>query len=73
MNVTERNVVRLAAVQHLRTTYGIKTKIWSRSKGRRSSCKLTASQSVSLSSKLPYRPVKLIPLLEYIYSVALDM
>ncbi|XP_019128720.2 rho GTPase-activating protein 11A isoform X2 [Larimichthys crocea] len=56
MKVMERNVMRLAAVQHLRTVYGIKTKNWN--KNKTSSCKTTASSStkvfgVSLES-LPY-------------------
>ncbi|XP_076604034.1 rho GTPase-activating protein 11A isoform X2 [Chaetodon auriga] len=56
MKVMERNVMRLVAVQHLRSAYGIKTKNWN--KNRASSCKATASNStkvfgVSLES-LPY-------------------
>ncbi|XP_039993929.1 rho GTPase-activating protein 11A [Xiphias gladius] len=52
----ERNVMRLVAVQHLRTAYGIKTKNWNKNKA--ASCKSTASNStkvfgVSLES-LPY-------------------
>lgn len=56
MKVMEKNVMRLAAVQHLRTAYGIKTKNWN--KNKTSSCKTAASSStkvfgVSLES-LPY-------------------
>ncbi|KAE8289795.1 Rho GTPase-activating protein 11A Rho-type GTPase-activating protein 11A [Larimichthys crocea] len=56
MKVMERNVMRLAAVQHLRSAYGIKTKNWN--KNKTSSCKTTTSNStkvfgVSLES-LPY-------------------
>ncbi|XP_019940470.2 rho GTPase-activating protein 11A isoform X1 [Paralichthys olivaceus] len=56
MKVMERNVMRLVAVQHLRTAYGVKTKNWNKNKA--SSCKTTASSStkvfgVSLES-LPY-------------------
>ncbi|XP_014891146.1 rho GTPase-activating protein 11A [Poecilia latipinna] len=41
MNVMEKNVMRLAAVQHLRTVYGIKIKNWNKNKA--TSCKTTAS------------------------------
>ncbi|XP_032403277.1 rho GTPase-activating protein 11A isoform X1 [Xiphophorus hellerii] len=41
MNVMEKNVMRLAAVQHLRTVYGIKIKNWNKNKA--TSCKLTAT------------------------------
>ncbi|XP_043999707.1 rho GTPase-activating protein 11A isoform X1 [Gambusia affinis] len=41
MNVMEKNVMRLAAVQHLRTVYGIKIKNWNKNKA--TSCKSTAS------------------------------
>ncbi|KAM4723476.1 rho GTPase-activating protein 11A [Anableps anableps] len=56
MNVMEKNVMRLAAVQHLRSAYGIKTKNWNKNKA--TSCKSTASNSqkvfgVPLDS-LPY-------------------
>ncbi|XP_070835251.1 rho GTPase-activating protein 11A [Chaetodon trifascialis] len=56
MKVMEKNVMRLVAVQHLRSAYGIKTKNWN--KNRAASCKSTASNStkvfgVSLES-LPY-------------------
>ncbi|GLD62516.1 rho GTPase-activating protein 11A [Lates japonicus] len=52
----ERNVMRLVAVQHLRTAYGIKTKNWNKNKA--ASCKSTTSNSTkvfgaSLES-LPY-------------------
>nr|XP_046269329.1 rho GTPase-activating protein 11A isoform X2 [Scatophagus argus] len=55
MKVMEKNVMRLVAVQHLRTAYGIKTKNWNKNKV---SCKTTTSSStkvfgVSLES-LPY-------------------
>lgn len=42
MKVAEKNVMRLAAVQHLRAAYGIKIKNWSKNKA--ASCK---SNSVS--------------------------
>ena len=45
MKVVERNVMRLLAVQHLRTAYGVKTKNWNKNKA--SSCKTAASSSVS--------------------------
>lgn len=45
MKVMERNVMRLVAVQHLRTAHGIKTKNWNKNKA--ASCKSTASNSVS--------------------------
>ncbi|KAM4541155.1 rho GTPase-activating protein 11A isoform 2-T2 [Fundulus diaphanus] len=56
MKVMEKNVMRLAAVQHLRTAYGIKTKNWNKNKA--TGCKSTASISkkvfgVPLDS-LPY-------------------
>ncbi|KAG7226182.1 hypothetical protein INR49_014277 [Caranx melampygus] len=56
MKVMERSVMRLVAVQHLRTAHGIKTKNWNKNKA--ASCKSTASNStkvfgVSLES-LPY-------------------
>jgi len=46
MKVMEKNVMRLVAVQQLRTAYGIKTKNWNKNKA--GSCKSTASKSVSL-------------------------
>ncbi|XP_073338926.1 rho GTPase-activating protein 11A isoform X1 [Pagrus major] len=56
MKVMEKNVMRLVAVQHLRTAYGIKTKNWNKNKA--ASCKSAASSStkvfgVSLEN-LPY-------------------
>uniref|UniRef100_A0A674BTT5 Rho GTPase activating protein 11A n=1 Tax=Salmo trutta TaxID=8032 RepID=A0A674BTT5_SALTR len=58
MKVMERNVMRLAIVQHLRTAYGIKTKNWNKNKAR-TSCKLTPNNKVkvfgvSLESLLQY-------------------
>ncbi|XP_037397618.1 rho GTPase-activating protein 11A isoform X3 [Pygocentrus nattereri] len=47
MKTVERNVVRLAVVQHLRATYGIKTKNWNKCKTS-SSSKLTAGNSVKV-------------------------
>ncbi|XP_010877277.2 rho GTPase-activating protein 11A isoform X2 [Esox lucius] len=47
MKAMERNVIRLAVVQHLRAVYGIKIKNWNRNKGR-TSYKLTASHSVKV-------------------------
>ncbi|XP_071781344.1 rho GTPase-activating protein 11A isoform X3 [Centroberyx gerrardi] len=46
MKVMERNVMRLVAVQHLRTAYGIKTKNWNKNKAV--SCKITASHSAKV-------------------------
>lgn len=46
MKVMERNVMRLVAVQHLRTAYGIKTKNWNKNKSANN--KSTASNTVSL-------------------------
>lgn len=56
MKVMEKNVMRLAAVQHLRTAYGIKTKNWNKNKA--TSCKSSGTHSrkvfgVPLDS-LPY-------------------
>ncbi|XP_064182618.1 rho GTPase-activating protein 11A [Anguilla rostrata] len=42
MKISDRNVMRLAVVQHIRTTYGIKMKNWNKSKA---SNKLTAGHS----------------------------
>ncbi|XP_014029878.2 rho GTPase-activating protein 11A isoform X2 [Salmo salar] len=47
MKVMERNVMRLAIVQHLRTAYGIKTKNWNKNKAR-TSCKLTPNNKVKV-------------------------
>ncbi|XP_041703527.2 rho GTPase-activating protein 11A isoform X2 [Coregonus clupeaformis] len=47
MKIMERNVMRLAVVQHLRTAYGIKTKNWNKNKTR-TSFKLTANHSVKV-------------------------
>ncbi|XP_069007889.1 rho GTPase-activating protein 11A [Embiotoca jacksoni] len=56
MKAAERNVMRLAAVQQLRTAYGIKTKNWSKNKG--SGCKSAASSSTKVFGvpleNLPY-------------------
>ncbi|KAM8915519.1 rho GTPase-activating protein 11A isoform 2-T2 [Spinachia spinachia] len=41
MRATEKTVVRLVAVQHLRAAYGIKTKNWNKNKA--ASCKATGS------------------------------
>lgn len=46
MKVMERNVMRLVAVQHLRTAYGIKIKNWNKNKA--ASNKSTTSNTVSL-------------------------
>ncbi|XP_015229246.1 PREDICTED: rho GTPase-activating protein 11A isoform X1 [Cyprinodon variegatus] len=55
MKVMEKNVMRLAAVQHLRAAYGIKIKNWNKNKA--ASCKTTANSQkvfgVPLDS-LPY-------------------
>ncbi|KAF3844749.1 hypothetical protein F7725_007912 [Dissostichus mawsoni] len=56
MKVMEKNMMRLVAVQHLRTAYGIKTKNWNKNKAV--SCKTAANNStkvfgVSLET-LPY-------------------
>lgn len=45
MKAMEKNVMRLVAVQHLRSAYGIKTKNWNKNKA--TSCK-TTSNSVSM-------------------------
>ncbi|CDQ71314.1 unnamed protein product [Oncorhynchus mykiss] len=47
MKIIERNVMRLAVVQHLRAAYGIKTKNWNKNKAH-TSCKLTVSYSVKV-------------------------
>ncbi|XP_020775091.2 rho GTPase-activating protein 11A isoform X2 [Boleophthalmus pectinirostris] len=41
MKVLERNVMRLVAVQHLRTAYGIKTKNWNKNKASRASASIS--------------------------------
>ncbi|KAM3871472.1 rho GTPase-activating protein 11A [Diretmus argenteus] len=46
MKVVEKNVVRLVAVQHLRSAYGIKTKNWNKNKA--GSCKLAANNSMKV-------------------------
>ncbi|XP_072221867.1 rho GTPase-activating protein 11A isoform X2 [Leuresthes tenuis] len=46
MKVMEKNVMRLVAVQQLRTAYGIKTKNWNKNKA--GSCKSTASNSTKV-------------------------
>lgn len=47
MKAMEKNVMRLVAVQHLRTAYGIKTKNWNKHKA-------TSSKTISTSvSKTP--------------------
>ncbi|KAM9709045.1 rho GTPase-activating protein 11A isoform 1-T1 [Menidia menidia] len=46
MKVVEKNIMRLVAVQHLRTAYGIKTKNWNKNKA--ASCKSTASNSTKV-------------------------
>ncbi|XP_046906623.1 rho GTPase-activating protein 11A isoform X2 [Hypomesus transpacificus] len=46
MKIMERNVLRLAAVQHLRTAFGIKTKNWNKNKA--SGCKMTANDGYSV-------------------------
>ncbi|XP_077411813.1 rho GTPase-activating protein 11A-like [Vanacampus margaritifer] len=55
MMVEERNVVRLVAVQHIRTAYGIKTKNWNKNKA---SCKSAATNSTKVFGvpleSLPY-------------------
>ncbi|KAI3367817.1 hypothetical protein L3Q82_026650 [Scortum barcoo] len=48
MKVMEKNVMRLVAVQHLRTAFGIKTKNWNKNKA--ASCKSATSSSVWQSS-----------------------
>ncbi|XP_020356666.1 rho GTPase-activating protein 11A isoform X5 [Oncorhynchus kisutch] len=47
MKIIERNVMRLAVVQHLRAAYGIKTKNWNKNKAH-TSCKLTVNYSVKV-------------------------
>ncbi|KAM9571113.1 rho GTPase-activating protein 11A-like isoform 5-T5 [Salvelinus alpinus] len=47
MKSIERNVMRLAVVQHLRAVYGIKTKNWNKNKAH-TSCKLTVNYSVKV-------------------------
>ncbi|KAL0969168.1 hypothetical protein UPYG_G00223390 [Umbra pygmaea] len=47
MKIIERSVIRLAAVQHLRTAYGIKIKNWNKNKAR-NSFKVTSSNSVKV-------------------------
>ncbi|XP_077396013.1 rho GTPase-activating protein 11A [Festucalex cinctus] len=55
MMVEERTVVRLVALQHLRTAYGIKTKNWNKNKA---SCKSAATNSTKVFGvpleSLPY-------------------
>ncbi|XP_030574704.1 rho GTPase-activating protein 11A isoform X2 [Archocentrus centrarchus] len=46
MRVMEKNVMRLVAVQHLRSAYGIKTKNWNKNKA--ASCKSTAHNTTKV-------------------------
>ncbi|XP_019737291.1 rho GTPase-activating protein 11A-like [Hippocampus comes] len=55
MMVEERNVVRRVALQHLRTTYGIKTKNWNKTKS--ASCKSTTTNSTKVFGV----PLELLP------------
>jgi len=43
MKVLERNVLRLAVVQHLRSVYGIKIKNWNKNRNKQ-----TSANTVSL-------------------------
>ncbi|XP_061898133.1 rho GTPase-activating protein 11A-like isoform X1 [Entelurus aequoreus] len=56
MMVEERSAIRRVVVQHLRSTYGIKTKIWNKNKAL--SCKSTATNSTKVFgvplASLPY-------------------
>ncbi|XP_031435955.1 rho GTPase-activating protein 11A isoform X1 [Clupea harengus] len=61
MKVLERNVMRLAVVQHLRATYNIKTKNWNKNK---QNSKLSASQSVKVFG-VPLEGLPHCPLLDY--------
>ncbi|XP_048084582.1 rho GTPase-activating protein 11A isoform X3 [Alosa alosa] len=58
MKVLERNVMRLAVVQHIRATYNIKTKNWNKNKAN---SKLSTSQSVKVFGvaleSLPHCPL----------------
>ncbi|XP_061552184.1 LOW QUALITY PROTEIN: rho GTPase-activating protein 11A-like [Phycodurus eques] len=56
MMVEERSLVRLVAVQHLRTAYGIKTKNWNKNKA--ASCKSTATTN---STKVFGVPLESLP------------
>ncbi len=53
MKVMEKNMMRLVAVQHLRTAYGIKTKNWNKNKA--AVCKSTVSNSVSTENQAPVK------------------
>uniref|UniRef100_A0A672K579 Actin, alpha skeletal muscle n=1 Tax=Sinocyclocheilus grahami TaxID=75366 RepID=A0A672K579_SINGR len=52
MKVLERNVVRLAVVQHLRSVYGIKIKNWNKNRSKQTSAKLDQGEDC-LSTALP--------------------
>ncbi|XP_057199277.1 rho GTPase-activating protein 11A isoform X2 [Triplophysa rosa] len=53
MRVLERNVVRLAVVQHLRSAYGIKIKNWNKNRNKQSSANFVRVFGVPLES-LPH-------------------
>uniref|UniRef100_A0A672K9E2 Actin, alpha skeletal muscle n=1 Tax=Sinocyclocheilus grahami TaxID=75366 RepID=A0A672K9E2_SINGR len=56
MKVLERNVVRLAVVQHLRSVYGIKIKNWNKNRSKQTSANTVRVFGVALEG-LPHRPV----------------
>lgn len=49
MKTAEKNVRRLVAVQHLRTSYGVKTKNWN--KNKQANCKIAPSNTVSYEKR----------------------
>ncbi|XP_016111456.1 rho GTPase-activating protein 11A-like [Sinocyclocheilus grahami] len=56
MKVLERNVVRLAVVQHLRSVYGIKIKNWNKNRNKQTSLNTVRVFGVALEG-LPHCPV----------------
>ncbi|XP_016339939.1 rho GTPase-activating protein 11A-like isoform X2 [Sinocyclocheilus anshuiensis] len=56
MKVLERNVVRLAVVQHLRSVYGIKIKNWNKNRNKQTSANTVRVFGVALEG-LPHCPV----------------
>lgn len=50
MKTAERNVVRLAVVQHLRSAFGIKTKNWNKCKSSKSTAGSAVRKRASLCS-----------------------
>lgn len=70
MKTAERNVVRLAVVQHLRSAFGIKTKNWNKCKSSKSTADNRVRSCATLSTPLScllnvYRRFTLSPSVYY--------